>query len=104
MDLPDPTERRDRMVAALLREEPTLALLRWDPEVTILARPDPMTGIRVLAVPPDLPQDRLEYVFSMHVKAIARRTHAPARGGRVVVSVMIADDRRARVPSRARAS
>lgn len=72
MDHADPTEHRDRIVAALLAEEPTLALLRWDPEMAVLARPEPFMGIHVLAAPPDLPQDRLEYLFSMHTKAVGR--------------------------------
>lgn len=84
MDLPDPTDRRDRLAAALLAEDPEMALLRWDAEAAIFICPPDQRVIQILTTPPDLPQDRLEYIFSQHVKRVVQGsppTHFIAVGG-----------------------
>jgi membrane associated rhomboid family serine protease len=84
MDLPLPTERRDRLLAALLAADPRLVLLRWDAEAAVLLGVEEPRRILLVTVPPDLPQDRLRHLFSTHVKTITQGsppTHVVAIGG-----------------------
>lgn len=84
MDLPDPTDRRDRLAAALLAIDPEMALLRWDAEAVIFIHVREERVVHLITTPPDLPQDRLEYIFSQHVKRVVAGsppTHFIAVGG-----------------------
>lgn len=84
MDLPDLTERRDRVLAALITADPSLAMLRWDAEAAILLATREAAAIYVLTAPYDLPEDRLEYIFTAHLKSVSQGappTHFVVVGG-----------------------
>lgn len=84
MELAVPTDRRDRLLAALLADDPSLALLRWDPGVAVLLVTSEPRRIVVLTVPEDMPPDRLREAFATHVKTVQQGsppTHFVAVGG-----------------------
>ena len=96
MDLPLPTARRDRLLAALLAEDPSMALLRWDPEVALLFSASGPVRVLLITVPPGLPPDVARARFEASVKAVAQPTpgspptHLVAVGGGPEVAAALA--------------
>ncbi len=94
MNLALPTARRDRLLAALLAEDPSLLLLRWDPEVAILFSPAAPVRVLLIAVPPGVSPDAVRAHLSASAKAVARGsppTHIVAvGGGREVAAALVA--------------
>ena len=77
MDLPDPTDRRDRLAAALLAIDPELALLRWDAEAVIFIHVREERVVHLITTPPDLPQ---ELVLTRPVQDLLRRSQRNPKG------------------------
>ena len=78
------TDDRDRLLVALLVADPGQVVLRWDPDVAVLLSTMEVRRILVLTVPEGVPEDRLAYAFSAHVKTVVRgapATHFVVMGG-----------------------
>ena len=96
MDLPLPTARRDRLLVALLAADPSMVLLRWDPEIALLFSASGPVRVLLITVPPGLPPDVARARFAASVKAVAQPTpgspptHLVAVGGGPEVAAALA--------------
>src|SRR5262245_18137571 len=94
MESPVPADHRDRLLVALLAEDPTMVLLRWDPTVAVLLVTSELRHLLVITAPEDAPRDRLREAFALHVRTVQQGnppTNVVAVGGGPEVAAALGD-------------
>jgi len=92
MDLPVPTERRDRLLAALLVERPSLVVLRWDKDVAILLDTQELRRVLLVTVPEEGGRDAQRQALAAQAKTMSQGgapTHLVAVGGGPEVAALL---------------